>query len=78
MSQLFIDAVTQSRLNLKQNYKNYTRHLYTCNTHHLGLYVAFSFTIAGLKYKMKQNNLTKNTRQPIIWHTLDSEVDVSK
>jgi len=41
LSQLFTEAVTQSRLNLKKKYKNYTGQLY--NTYNLS--VAFSFAL---------------------------------
>jgi len=44
LSQLFLEAVTQSRFNLKKNYENYTRQLY--NTHNLS--IDFSFTSVGL------------------------------
>jgi len=65
LSQLFNGAVTQSRLNLNPKTTKITLNN-DINTHHLGLSVAFSFTIIGLNNKRKQNNLTEKTRQKII------------
>jgi len=68
LSQLFIEAVIQSRLNLKIKttkirLDNYIIHI----MYYIIISVALSFTIVGLNNKKsKQYILTKNTRLPIM------------